>query len=89
MKNIKIEFNSPVILGFAIICAISLLLNTITSGYTNSVIFSTYSSSMTSPMTYIRLIGHVFGHVDMTHLIGNLMMILLVGPLLEEKYGSV
>ena len=31
---------------------------------------------------------HVLGHADYSHLIGNLMMILVVGPPLEEKYGS-
>ena len=35
---------------------------------------------------YIRLIGHIFGHADLNHLISNTLYILLLGPMLEEKY---
>lgn len=92
MKNgngkLKISFNSPVILGFVAICFITLILNTITGGLANNLFFSVYRSSLFSPFTYIRFVGHVFGHAGWSHFIGNMMLILLVGPLLEEKYGS-
>lgn len=39
-------------------------------------------------MTYIRFVGHIFGHAGWDHFMGNIMLILIVGPLLEEKYGS-
>ena len=39
-------------------------------------------------MTWIRSITHVLGHSGWEHLIGNMSYILLIGPLLEEKYGS-
>lgn len=32
--------------------------------------------------------GHVLGHASWDHFFGNIMMLLVVGPLLEEKYGS-
>ena len=86
--KLKITFNSPVILWFSIICLIALILNIVTNGFTNLMIFSVYRSSLLSPLTYIRLIGHVFGHAGWEHFIGNIMLILVVGPLLEEKYGS-
>lgn len=92
MKNgngkLKISFNSPVILGFVAICFVTLILNTITGGLANNLFFSVYRSSLLSPLTYIRFVGHVFGHAGWSHFIGNMMLILLVGPLLEEKYGS-
>ena len=50
--------------------------------------FSTYGSSLLSPMTYIRLLGHIFGHANVDHLVSNLLYILLLGPMLEEKYGK-
>ena len=31
---------------------------------------------------------HIIGHADWNHLLGNFSLILLIGPLLEEKYGS-
>lgn len=87
-KKIKISFNSPVILTFFIICFISLVLNLITRGYTNSLLFSVYHSSLLSIFTYFRFIGHVFGHGSWEHFISNMTLLLVVGPLLEEKYGS-
>ncbi len=82
----KISFNSPVILGFTIICFLALLLGQI--GNVNYLFFSVYRSSLLEPLTYFRFIGHIFGHSDFEHFIGNIMLILIVGPLLEEKYGS-
>ncbi len=86
MKRIK--WNSPVILWFVLICGLVLCLNIFTNGYTNSTFFSIYKSSYTNPLFYIRLLGHVLGHANLEHYLNNMMMILLVGPLLEEKYGS-
>lgn len=40
-------------------------------------------------MTYIRLFTHVLGHSGWKHFIGNMSYVLLLGPMLEEKYGSV
>lgn len=88
LPKFKISFNSPVVLGFTAICLIALLLNIITAGASNNFVFSVYRSSLASPMTYIRFIGHVFGHAGWEHFLGNIMLFLIVGPLLEEKYGS-
>lgn len=87
-KNYKITFNSPVILGFAAICFIVMLVNYVTLGASNQLFFMTYHSSLKSPLTYIRLLTHVLGHADWEHFIGNMTYILLLGPMLEEKYGS-
>lgn len=87
-KKLRISFNSPVILGFTIICFAVLMLGYATSGRSTVYAFSVYRSSFFNPFTYIRLIGHVFGHANWEHFIGNIMLILVVGPLLEEKYGS-
>jgi GlpG protein len=43
---------------------------------------------LTDPFTYIRFFCHIFGHANLTHLLNNMMMILVLGPMLEEKYGS-
>ncbi len=87
-KKLRISFNSPVILGFTIICFAVLMLGYATSGRSTVYAFSVYRSSFLNPFTYIRLVGHVFGHANWEHFIGNIMLILVVGPLLEEKYGS-
>lgn len=91
MRNhgFRITFNSPVVLGFTAICFIALVLNWITKGYTNDLLFSVYHSSLTQPLTYVRFFGHIAGHANWEHFIGNIMLLLVVGPLLEEKYGSL
>lgn len=88
MKNLKITLNSPIILGFAGICLIATILNYVTLGISNELLFMTYHSSLSSPMTYLRFFTHVFGHADWAHFIGNMSYILLLGPMLEEKYSS-
>ena len=85
----KISFNSPVILGFTTVCFVVLILDFITSGATDRLLFSVYRSSLMSPLTYFRFIGHIFGHANWSHFISNITIILIIGPLLEEKYGSV
>lgn len=87
-KKLKISFNAPVVLCFVGICFIATLLNYITRGASNELMFMTYHSSLSSPMTYVRFITHVFGHANWEHFIGNMSYILLLGPMLEEKYSS-
>ena len=88
-KKIRITFNSPVVLCFVIICFLATLLNYLTGGKSNQVVFMTYHSSLFSPLTYVRLLTHVFGHEGWQHFIGNMAYILLLGPMLEEKHGAL
>lgn len=90
MKFIKrIKFNSPVVLTFVFICLVALILSYITNGYSNLLLFSVYRTRLGfSIFSIFRMIGHIFGHVDISHFISNMMIILLVGPMLEEKYKS-
>ena len=88
-KGLRISFNSPVILGFALICLAALVLGRLTGDRTTALLFSVYRCPLTDPLGYVRLVGHVFGHAGVQHFIGNIMFILVVGPLLEEKYGSL
>lgn len=83
----KIDVNAPVILGFCLVCLLALLLNTITGGWSNLHLFSVYRSPL-SPLFLLRLLGHVLGHSGFAHLSGNLMLLLVIGPPMEEKYGS-
>ena len=82
-----ITFNAPAVLWFVILCFGAMILNTLTGGLTNRLLFSTYRASLLNPLTWLRLFTHVFGHVSWQHFIGNMTYILLLGPMLEEKYG--
>jgi len=43
---------------------------------------------VTNPFHWISILTHVIGHADWAHLISNFTLILLVGPMLENSYGS-
>lgn len=88
MKKIVIRFNAPVILTFALLSLLALLLGNWTNGAATHQYFSVYRSSLSDPLTHVRFIGHVLGHADYEHYMGNMLLLLLVGPGLEEKYGS-
>ena len=82
-----IRFNAPVILGFALLSLLTLLLGKITDGATTYRYFSVYRASLSDPLTYVRFFGHVLGHANYEHYMGNMLLLLLVGPGIEEKYG--
>ena len=85
-KKSPIYLNAPITMAFVVICIAALALDYLTAGRSTILVFSTYSSSLLSPMTYIRLVCHVFGHGGIEHLVSNMLYILLLGPILEEKY---
>lgn len=87
-KKMKLSFNSPVILSFALASFMILLVDKVFGGALTRTLFSVYRSSLWDPLTYLRFFGHVLGHANWDHLIGNMMLILVIGPLLEDKYGS-
>lgn len=84
----RVIFNAPAIIVFTVLCFIVMLLDYATKHATTNTLFSVYNSSLLNPLTYVRFFGHVFGHADWDHLMGNIMYILILGPLLEEKYGT-
>jgi GlpG protein len=88
MKKFRITINAPVTLCFVLICFIVTLLGTLSNGTITQAFFMTYRSSLLDPLTYVRLFGHVFGHEGWDHFFGNACYLLLLGPMLEEKYGS-
>lgn len=87
-KKLRITFNAPVVLSLVAMSFIATLLNYITGGAFGRFLFMTYHSPLLSPMTWIRAFTHIFGHADWSHLIGNMSYLLLLGPMLEEKYSS-
>lgn len=79
--KLKISYNSPVVLTFVLLCSLLLAVNTLTAGAVNKFLML---KSALSP----QLLTYIFAHADISHLTGNMMLMLLVGPVVEEKYGS-
>lgn len=82
---VRIRYNAPAVLTFALLAvAIQFLGETVTKTY----FVAPASIDVTNPLDYVRMVSHVLGHASWSHLAGNLMLLLLIGPMLEEKYGS-
>ena len=86
--TIRFKYNAPVVLTFALLALGAYFLNQATNGSANLNYFSTYRHSLFDPLTYIRAFGHVLGHYSWQHYFNNMLLFLLLGPILEEKYGS-
>ena len=84
----KIQYNSPVILTFTFLALVSYLLRYITSDTLTGLLFANYRTSFLDPMQYVRLFSYILGHANWAHFSGNFIIILITGPMLEEKYGS-
>lgn len=90
MKTLKkIQYNSPVILTFTLLSFISLVLGMATKEKSTYLLFSVYKASFSDPLSYLRIFTHTLGHIDFAHFFNNFMLILLLGPMVEEKYGSL
>ena len=84
----RIHYNSPVILTYALICLIVVIIGNVTDHVITHQFFVIYRTPPTEPLLYLRLFTYVLGHANFDHFFGNLTMLLLVGPMVEEKYGS-
>jgi membrane associated rhomboid family serine protease len=88
----RFSYNAPFTLTFALICTAIRGLAYIIPMTRPDLIqyaFSVYTEmDFTSLISYFRLFSHALGHSSWEHLFGNLSFILVLAPLLEEKYGS-
>lgn len=87
-KKLRLSFNAPAVLTFTALCVIAQLISMLTRGESNRVLFSVYRASLLDPLTWVRCFTHVLGHAGWEHLLGNIMYILILGPMIEEKYGT-
>lgn len=86
----KIQYNSPVILTFSLLCAGLFMIDNFLFGHTlTSNLFTLYPSHALHTLVGLpTLITYIFGHANAEHLMGNLSIVLLVGPAVEERIGS-
>jgi rhomboid protease GluP len=85
----SLRFNAPTSLWFSLLCLIVFVTGLFVPGIHSLFIAPGAGGfSARDPLDWVRLVSHVAGHASWDHLIGNLSFILLLGPILEEKYGS-
>ncbi|GMO25041.1 MAG: hypothetical protein Ta2F_00140 [Termitinemataceae bacterium] len=88
----KVKYNSPVILSFVFGCAVILILTQTFFPHLTELLFSVPGRGhfdSHSVRNWINLFTHILGHSSWDHLTGNLLILLIVGPMLEDIYGSV
>lgn len=88
---VKLSYNAPVTLTFSFFSLLILLADVYLSPGLVANVFTAESNatfSRNDHVTYVRLFTYIFGHAHLSHLTNNLMYILLLGPALEERYGS-
>jgi membrane associated rhomboid family serine protease len=81
----RLTYNAPFTLTLTIVCTIIHFLG---KPITNTFFAVGGTMDMGNPLDYFRLLSHPLGHADWQHLIGNFSLILILGPILEEKYGT-
>jgi len=87
----KIKYNAPTVLTFAFLSAIILILSqTVMLSLTERwfLVPGREGFFPGSLRSWITLFTHVLGHANWPHLVSNFAFILLIGPILEEVYGS-
>lgn len=86
MPRLRISYNAPVVLTFALAAALvhtlSLLLGDVVK------LWFVAWPEFVGLRSYLGLVTHILGHGNWDHLLSNFTMILLLGPILEERHGS-
>ena len=85
----RIRYNAPAVLSYALVSLAVLVADLFANGQVSRLYFAvppTFDGH--SVLSYFRVVSHVAGHQDWTHLVANFSLILLIGPILEEKYHS-
>jgi membrane associated rhomboid family serine protease len=88
----RIKYNAPTVLTFTFVCTVVLILSqTLLRGLAQAwfMVPGRGNFNPGSVRNWISLVTHVMGHANWTHLISNFSFILLIGPILEENYGSL
>jgi membrane associated rhomboid family serine protease len=87
VSKLRITYNAPVVLTFAL-AAVAVHVATYVAGDAVRQWFVAYPR-FSGVQTYVGLFSHILGHANWQHLMGNFMLIMLIGPILEERYGSL
>ena len=85
----KLRYNSPAVLTYALISVAVMVVDYLSGAQFARALFAAPPVfSFGAPLDYFRMVSHVAGHSGWEHLVANFALILLIGPILEEKYGT-
>lgn len=81
-RRFRITYNAPVVLTFAALAVVVQLIGDPIKPYVAAW------PAFLDWRAYLGLFTHPLGHANWDHLLGNFSIILLLGPILEERHGS-
>lgn len=84
----RIRYNAPVILTFTLLATAVLVVDQVLGGFVQTYFVCPVRLSGAGALDYLRLFTYVLGHKSWLHLMSNFSFVLLIGPVLEEKYRS-
>lgn len=84
----RISYNAPVILTFSILCTIVYLIDLGTDGILQPFFSLNPSFGFNGVADFTGTFLYTMGHGNLQHLASNLTFMLLLGPILEEKYKA-
>jgi membrane associated rhomboid family serine protease len=85
VAKLRITYNAPVVLTFTLAAIVVFILLNVAP---DSVKWFAAAPTLGDTRSYVGLFTHILGHASWEHLLGNFMLILLIGPILEERHGS-
>lgn len=94
-NSLKFIFDSPVVLVFSVVSAVIFISDLILKLNLSEKIFecpgakSVPAFDFKSALSYVKLVIYPFGGENSTSFFLNIGFILLLGPVLEERYGSI
>lgn len=83
--KLRITYNAPVVLTFTIAAVVAFL---VSRAVPSAQAWLLAYPHLDRPAAWVGLLTHTLGHANAEHLLGNFMLILLLGPILEERHGS-
>jgi membrane associated rhomboid family serine protease len=83
--KLKVAYNAPVVLTFALAAIIVQMLPASLHTWFQAYPDASYGEAH----LWVGMFTHPLGHASWDHQLANFMLILLIGPILEERHGSL
>ncbi len=84
----KVSYSARGTLLFSFLAFLGFICLIIVPSFSSNLFKLNGVANLTSFSWYLSTVGYIFGHTNVQHLIGNMSFILLLGPLIELKFGA-
>lgn len=84
----KLKFNAPVTFSIALVATLVMAIDRFLAAGLIGSVFTAPGGNFepTNAMHYVGILTYIFGHESWVHMWNNFLIIILLGPILEEKY---